>query len=84
MDKEARQVSKEEGAAWAARHGMLFIEASAKTKFGVQQVFQEVIQKILETPELLVNTAPRSVDSRGGRTTNLNQSQNDNNGGTCC
>jgi Ras-related protein Rab-18 len=30
----------------------LFIEASAKTSVGVHEAFQEVVEKILDTPEL--------------------------------
>jgi Ras-related protein Rab-18 len=37
---------------------MLFLEASAKTKEGINQVFNEVVQKILENPVLLANTRP--------------------------
>ncbi len=31
---------------WAKSKGMLFLEASAKTKEGISQVFQEVVQKV--------------------------------------
>jgi len=58
VDKsEPRQVSREEGLAFAKKHAMLFIECSAKTRLGVQQAFEELVQKILETPALL--SAPR-------------------------
>lgn len=53
-----RQVQRSEAEAWAKSKGMLFMEASAKTKEGIAQVFNEVVQKILETPSLLFNTAP--------------------------
>ena len=33
---------------WAMRHGMMFVEASAKTKEGIVQVFNEVVQKVRE------------------------------------
>ena len=36
---------------------MLFIETSAKTNDGITQVFDEVVQKILENPILLSSTA---------------------------
>lgn len=35
-----RQVSRDEGAKFAKKHSMLFIEASAKTKLGIQQAFE--------------------------------------------
>jgi Ras-related protein Rab-18 len=36
----------------------LFIEASAKTAVGVQEAFEEVVRKILETPELWAPVTP--------------------------
>jgi len=42
-----RQVSHEEGAAFARSRGMIFIETSAKTKVGIQQTFEELVQKVL-------------------------------------
>ncbi len=57
VDKE-RVVPREEAEAWARSKGMLFLEASAKTRTGIKQVFQEVVQKILDNPALLTNTAP--------------------------
>lgn len=53
-----RQVDRTEGEEWARNHGMLFLEASAKTKMGVQESFMEVVHKILEDPDLLLNTVP--------------------------
>jgi Ras-related protein Rab-18 len=41
---------------------MLFIECSAKTKEGVQQTFEELANKILDTPSLLGNTAPMGMN----------------------
>uniref|UniRef100_A0A2P2I3T9 Ras-related protein Rab-18-B-like n=1 Tax=Hirondellea gigas TaxID=1518452 RepID=A0A2P2I3T9_9CRUS len=58
IDKNGREVSREEGLAFARRHAMLFIEASAKTQDGVQCAFEELVQKILQTPGLW------EVDSR--------------------
>lgn len=52
IDKSNREVSREEGLAFARRHTMLFIEASAKTQDGVQCAFEELVQKILQTPGL--------------------------------
>jgi len=57
VDKE-RMVPREEAEAWARSKGMLFLEASAKTRTGIRQVFLEVVQKILDNPSLLTNTAP--------------------------
>ena len=53
VDKEfSRQVSTADGEAFAARMGSLFIETSAKTSVGVRETFQEVVEKIMDTPEL--------------------------------
>jgi Ras-related protein Rab-18 len=51
---------------WARSQGMLFLEASAKTKLGIRQVFLELVQKILEDPDLLASTVPGRPPSSGG------------------
>jgi Ras-related protein Rab-18 len=55
---QKRTVQRETAEEWARSRGMLFLEASAKTKEGINQVFNEVVQKILENPVLLANTRP--------------------------
>lgn len=55
IDKPNREVTKEEGLKFARKHSMLFIEASAKTKEGVQIAFEELVEKILQTPGLWEN-----------------------------
>ncbi|KAL3095453.1 hypothetical protein niasHS_007552 [Heterodera schachtii] len=52
IDAERRMVSREEGLQFAKKHRMLFIEASAKTREGVQCAFEELVEKILQTPGL--------------------------------
>ncbi|XP_063724702.1 ras-related protein Rab-18A-like [Symsagittifera roscoffensis] len=51
-DKSDREVSREEGLNYAKKHSMLFIEASAKTREGVQCAFEELVDKIIQTPGL--------------------------------
>lgn len=53
-----RVVTREEGLKFAKRHRTLFIEASAKTKEGVQCTFEELIEKIIQTPDLWDNDRP--------------------------
>jgi Ras-related protein Rab-18 len=64
---DARAVSAGDGEAWARSNGMLFIEASAKTKEGIAQVFQELVAKVLENPTLLAATAPTTARRGGDR-----------------
>ncbi|TCD70355.1 hypothetical protein EIP91_003707 [Steccherinum ochraceum] len=69
VDKEfSRQVSFTEGQQFATRMNCLFIEASAKTAVGVRDAFQEVVTKILDTPELWqpVTQKPKSSSSSAG------------------
>eukprot|EP00730_Choanoeca_flexa_P019187 TRINITY_DN9363_c0_g1_i4.p1 TRINITY_DN9363_c0_g1~~TRINITY_DN9363_c0_g1_i4.p1 ORF type:complete len:205 (+),score=63.30 TRINITY_DN9363_c0_g1_i4:55-669(+) len=47
-----REVTSDEGKKFAREHNMMYIDCSAKTKVGVQQAFEELGQKILDTPEL--------------------------------
>lgn len=52
-DKEdERMVTREEGQKCARKYQMMFIEASAKTKEGVQTAFEELVEKIIHTPGL--------------------------------
>lgn len=62
VDQE-RVVEREFANEWARSRGMLFLEASAKTKDGIAQVFSELVMKILGTPDILFSTRPvrRSV-----------------------
>ncbi|XP_041697486.1 ras-related protein Rab-18-B [Coregonus clupeaformis] len=63
IDKEEnREVDRNEGLKFARKHSMLFIEASAKTRDGVQCAFEELVEKILQTPGLWESdTQPRGV-----------------------
>ena len=57
----------------------LFIEASAKTAVGVRETFEEVVEKILDTPELWApatsqtNSAQKKTNKRGTAIANEGQ-----------
>ncbi|KAI0248548.1 ras-domain-containing protein [Lactifluus subvellereus] len=55
IDKEfQRQVPTAEAAAFAEKMGCLFVETSAKTAVGVRKMFRNVVEHIIERPELRV------------------------------
>jgi len=59
LDKEySRQVPTSEAAAFAGRAGCLFVEASAKTAVGVTEAFNDVVTRIIDTPELWSEEKP--------------------------
>ncbi|KAF8315800.1 ras-domain-containing protein [Cantharellus anzutake] len=67
VDKEySRAVSPGEGRRFAERMNSLFIEASAKTAVGVRQVFIDLVERIIDTPELWSASAPRGIPNQPG------------------
>merc|ERR1712093_527527 len=81
IDQEDRQVTHDEGDAFAREHATLFIECSAKTKVGIEQAFAEVVTKILETPSM------REVvckNTRGNAGVALGQQHSGGDGGGGC
>jgi Ras-related protein Rab-18 len=59
-EESERGVSEKEGIAFAREHGCLFLEASAKTSINLQRCFDELVQKILDTPSLTADTSSSS------------------------
>ncbi|KAL7555796.1 hypothetical protein ACA910_002262 [Epithemia clementina (nom. ined.)] len=83
-----RQVPVEQADAWARSQGMLFLEASAKTRLGIRQVFMEVVKKMLENPDILNNAIPgrprATVPLRPQHSRNNDQGALDDDDGGCC
>ena len=59
---DERVVTKEEGMKCARKHHMMFIEASAKTCEGVACAYEELVEKIIQTPELWEKSDARKDD----------------------
>lgn len=57
LQEEERQVSRKDGINFARKHGALLVETSAKGNIAVDQAFEELVLKILETPTLLAGTS---------------------------
>lgn len=45
-----RAVTEAEGEELARKNGMMFIETSAKEKIGINEAFEEVVNKVIESP----------------------------------
>merc|ERR1719503_224383 len=58
VDLPEPAVTREEAEEFALSNTMMFIETSAKTKQGIKQAFEELTQKILDTPSLLQSSQP--------------------------
>lgn len=62
----SRVVTTEEGAAYAAGKGAIFVEASAKKGVGVQGAFDELVHRIVSTPSLWQTSTTRPGDRMPG------------------
>lgn len=52
IDLPNREVTTAEGLQFARRHQTMYIESSAKTEDGIKCSFEELVQKIIQTPGL--------------------------------
>ena len=79
IDKAAsRAVQYEEGVELAERFGAMFVEVSSKTRENVRRPFVDVVDKIVETPELL-----NARKGLGDNTVQVGREAQDNNGCAC-
>lgn len=62
VDLPNREVSTEEGLQFARRHQTLYIESSAKTADGINCSFEELVQKIIQTPGLWIRQDQLAVN----------------------
>jgi len=58
---DQRQVSTQEGRELAKRCKLMFMEASAKTRENVNDVFYELAEKIIENPALFESSQPKET-----------------------
>lgn len=58
IDLKNCEVTKEQGRDFAEKNGMMFMETSAKTRQGVNQAFEGVIRRILESPDFTSGRDP--------------------------
>lgn len=74
----------DEAAVFAARKDALFLEASAKTAFGVQEVFEDLVKRILDTPELWAPVTPEAAqNAREGMPGTIELAQETSGDGGC-
>ncbi|XP_055337332.1 ras-related protein Rab-18-B-like isoform X1 [Paramacrobiotus metropolitanus] len=57
-----RVITREDGLKFARKHSMLFIECSARTADGVVTAFEELVEKILQTPGLWEQNIAKGIN----------------------
>nr|CCD16456.1 unnamed protein product [Trypanosoma congolense IL3000] len=87
--RNLRQVSKEEAMAWAKKHGMSYIDTSAKEKENVQNAFQKIAEEIFKDMKDRNGSGPAGVTkargSGGAKTLSRNEERKSTqSGGGCC
>lgn len=88
FDQEfSRQVPTAEAQAFATRMNSQFIETSAKTSVGVKEAFTEVVERIMDIPELWDSAAGvGAAKSSGGQMPgggNVTLAEENEQGGGC-
>ena len=80
IDLKQREVTVEEATSFARKQAMMYIEASAKTREGIRQSFEEVVQKILDTPALIEETGGGTIKGGMG---GMSRADDEDNSRTC-
>ena len=60
-EEGGRAVPREDAESFARAHQMIYIETSAKEKTGVQQTFEELVRKVMDTGMLQAETPAPST-----------------------
>ena len=80
---DARVVSYEEGAEFAAAHNMRFLETSAKSDYGVDDAFENLVHTLLEDQQHKLSGTPK-LPLIGGRGVDIaKDGGGDKSGGKC-
>ncbi len=58
VDRSARAVTKEAAQAYAAEHGARYLEASAKTRQGVREIFVAMMEEVMKNPPAQPMSSP--------------------------
>ena len=77
MQEGQREVSRADGMALARQQGCLFAETSAKSGAAVAQAFEELVLKVLDSPQLLAG-------STGSKQMGLDSGGQDSSRSSCC
>ena len=77
MQEGQREVSRSDGVALARQHGCLYAETSAKSGAAVAQAFEELVLKVLDSPQLLAG-------SSGNKKMGLDSGSQDSSRSSCC
>ena len=75
--KEKREVEYEEGEQFAQKNGLIFMETSAKTGEGVEEIFKKSVQEIkTKISENVYDLTSESCGIKKGKTNNISLNKN--------
>ena len=80
-----RSVSYDEGQEWAEQRGFLFTETSARDRSNVEVVFQQLVGRILQEPDMWTRESEEGGKGGGGLQVLRNlDTRHRERGGQCC